>query len=150
MAVFRFNLEAVLRQRSLAEESCRKRVAAIEQDRLGIEREIEAFQSQIIRERNEMASILSAGGAATLMRTQAGAALRLRAKIGEASVRLAGVMARLEKEREALRKAAAEKKAIELLKEQRMREWKHEQNRREAAELDEIAVMRAARNGEGR
>lgn len=150
MAVFRFNLEAVLRQRSLAEESCRKRVAAIEQDRLGIEREIEAFQSQIIRERNEMASILSAGGAATLMRTQAGAALRLRVKIGEASVRLAGVMARLEKEREALRKAAAEKKAIELLKEQRMREWKHEQNRREAAELDEIAVMRAARSGEER
>ncbi len=150
MAVFRFKLEAVLRQRSLIEEERRKSVSKLERERLAVEREIEGHQAQIIRERNEMASILSSGGAATLMRVQAGAALRLRAKIGEASVRLAGVMARLEKEREALRKAAAEKKAIELLKEQRMREWKQEQKRREAAELDEIAVMRAARNREGR
>ncbi|TVS07822.1 MAG: hypothetical protein EA423_03110 [Phycisphaerales bacterium] len=150
MAVFRFKLEAVLRQRRLVEDERRKRVAELDLDRLAIEREIEGHQAQIIRERNEMASILVEGGSGTMMRVQAGAALRLRAKIGGASVRLAGVLANLEKERAALRKAAADRKAIELLKEQRLLEWKKELMRRESAELDEFAVMRAARSGEYR
>ena len=43
-----------------------------------------------------------------------------------------------------LLEATTRRKGVELLKEKRLQEWRDEENRREDALLDEIAVTRAA------
>ena len=62
-----------------------------------------------------------------------------------AVVRLAGVHQRLDAARLALIKATAARRGVEVLRERRYEAWKREQDRAEAAALDELAVMRAAR-----
>jgi flagellar export protein FliJ len=61
-----------------------------------------------------------------------------------AVVRLAGVQKRLEMARLDLIAATAERRGVEVLRERRFEAWKREQDRREAAAMDEMAVMRAS------
>jgi flagellar export protein FliJ len=44
-----------------------------------------------------------------------------------------------------LRAASRDRRAVEILKERRFEDWRREQDRREQAELDEIAVIRGSR-----
>jgi len=58
---------------------------------------------------------------------------------------LAGIHRRLETLREGLRAASRARRAVEILKERRFEAWRREQDRREQAELDEMAVIRGSR-----
>ena len=61
---------------------------------------------------------------------------------------LAGLLRRLESARAELLEAAKRRKAVELLKDRRFEEWRSDQNRRELAAVDELAVMAAGRRGD--
>jgi flagellar export protein FliJ len=79
------------------------------------------------------------------VRLQSGAAVRLGMAAQRAVLELAGVHRRLEGARAELLEAAKRRKAVELLRERRYEEWRTDQNRRELAAVDELAVMAAAR-----
>ena len=157
MARFVFELEAVLKQRKAEERTKQLAVAALEQRRLEIEGEIRGYQNQIVAERQELRDHLREerqagderpGVDMAVVRRQAAAALDLVAKAQQAVLKLAGVHKRLDGARLELLEATTRRKAVETLKDKRFAEWKNEQNRKEAAALDEWVVMRASRTEE--
>jgi flagellar FliJ protein len=149
VARFRFRLESVLEHRRMLEEARQREVAALERERLAVERGIREIQRRIERERDGLRACLAPRGPADArpMRMISAAVGHLRGLAAREVLRLAGVRTRLERARAALLEAATRRKAVELLRERRYEQWRSEVARREAAALDELAVMRAGRDG---
>ncbi|MCC6425359.1 MAG: flagellar FliJ family protein [Phycisphaerales bacterium] len=158
MAKFIFKLEAVLDQRIAIERQKQLVVAQIERERLDAEEDIRAHQRAIERERDELRDMLASeqaavdegefGGRVVNLagaRFQAAAAIRLTARAQQAVLRLAGIHRRLDTARLDLLHAATQRKAVELLREKQYGAWRMEQNRKDAAGIDEIAIIRAGR-----
>lgn len=153
MPRFRFNLQAVLRQRQAIERQKQLVVASIEQQRLALEDEIRAYQASLSREKADLRDALSRERTADYghgvdlrgVRMQANAALHVVAKAQQAVLRLAAVHKKLDAARLELLGATKARKGVEILRERRFEAWKDEERRREAGEMDELAVMRAAR-----
>ena len=152
MPRFRFQLEPVLEQRRRAEERCQLAVAALERQRLDIERALRGLEQGIRQERAELRRHLGAPGAAgdgavalRDARLQAAAAFHLDTRARQEVLRLAGLHKRLDASRAELLRAATARKAVELLRERRLEAWNREQSRLESARVDELAVMRSAR-----
>jgi flagellar FliJ protein len=147
VAKFRFRLQAVLDHREMVEQQKQKAVAELEGHRVRLEERIRECQRSIAAEKAGQRSML---GSADILgaRRQASAALRLMVAAQRTAIELAGVHKRLEAARAELLEAAKRRKAVELLRERRLDEWKQDMDRREAAALDELSVMRAARKGD--
>ncbi len=148
MPRFDFALQPVLEQRLRVERGKQLRVAELERDRLALELEIAAHQLAIAGERDDLRARLfeeRSGSSVNLaqVRQQAHASLGMIARTQRAVVRLAGIQRRLDAARLELIRATAERRGVEVLRERRYREWKCDQERREAAALDEMAIMRA-------
>lgn len=160
MARFRFNLEHVLEQRQRAERDAQIAFAAIERERVALEMQIRGFQQTLVGFKRDLRGALAGGppvsgdgGSAlrapitlTNVRLQAGASLLVMGKAQSAVVQLAGVHKRLETARAALLDAARARQAVELLRERRFEQWKREQAKQEAMELDDLSTMRAGRD----
>jgi len=144
MPRFRFNLDAVLKLRRREERDKQLVVAAFEQERLALEDRIRSLQRGIVQERLDLRDRLG-GDSATVrltdVRVQANAGLHMVARAQRAVLELAGVHKRLEFARNELLETTKKRKAVETLRDRRFDEWRSEQNRREAAELDELSVM---------
>lgn len=147
MARFRFELEAVLDHRERIEQQKQRSVAELETQRLRLERTIREYQRAIADERLQQRDLLRLGHVMDA-RAQAGATVRLAAAAQRSVIELSGVHARLQVARAELLEAAKRRKAVDLLKERRLEQWKLGQDRREAAAMDELAVMKAGRNEE--
>jgi len=155
---FVFKLQAVLDQRTRAEEEWQRAVAALEHERIVLETRIRGCQQAIETARNDLRDRLGAErgdseaaralGPLADVRMQANASLDLVNKAQQAVLVLAGLHKRLDGARLNLLKAAADRKAVELLKTRQKEEWRREELRKETAELDEMSVMRHARKGE--
>ena len=147
MPRFRFNLEAVLELRRREERDKQLVVVTLEQDRLALEERIRSLQRGIVQERLDLRDRLGGESAIRLadVRVQANAGLHLVARAQRAVLELAGVHKRLETARAGLLDTTKKRKAVETLRDRRFDEWRAEQNRREAAELDELAIMSAHR-----
>lgn len=145
MARFVFRLQTVLEQREREEREHQVRVAQIERDKLEVENRISAYQRAIIAGRDALRVQLGGakGGAVAIdeVRLQTSSSLHLVAKAQRAAVELAGVHARLNEARGKLLKAAAAKKAVEVLKAKQYQMWLADERKREAAALDEMTVM---------
>lgn len=147
MAKFVFELDAVLRQREAVERAKQLAVAVLDGKRLMLEDQIRELQANISHERLGLREELASGAVVNLgaVKMQTHAAFRLTAKIQQFAIALAGVHEKLSRAREELRAASAAKKAIANLKQSRKEAWKRELDRKEAAEVDEISIMRSAR-----
>lgn len=146
MARFRFRLQPVLDQRGAIEKERQRAVAELERERLALEREIADRQRSVAAHHDLTRAMLGAGGVAVLdARREASAAARDAALARRAALKLAGVHQRLVPARAALLQAARARKAVELLRERRYEQWRVDEARREAAQGDELAVMRAGR-----
>lgn len=153
MPKFRFNLQAVLKQRLAIERQKQLAVAALEQQRMALEEEIRAYQGSLEREKGDLRDALTRERSADYaqgvdlrgVRMQANAALHLVAKAQQAVLRLAAVHRKLDAARLELLSATKGRKGVETLRERRYEAWTQDENRREAGALDELAVMRAAR-----
>jgi len=148
MAKFIFPYEAVLAKRRADERGKQLAVASLERERLSIEDAIRTCQRGIETEREELRRALRSETADDPVniadaRRQAGATLHLVARAQREVHRLAGLASRLDAARLELIEAVRGRRAMELTKERMLEEWKAEQSRRDAAALDELAVMRA-------
>jgi len=156
MARFVFELTAVLKQRLAVEREKQLIVAAHERERARVEGLIRGFQSEIVREKQELRDqlVLEQAGPGGVMvdlrgvRFQAGVSMRLVARAQHAVIQLAGVHKRLDAARLDLLEATTRRKAVEVLRDRRFEEWQAEQRRRENAAADELSVMSAARGEE--
>lgn len=147
MPKFRFALQAVLDQRERVEQQKQRVVADLEGQRAVVEGKLRGFQRAISQEKLDQREKLRAGDVAGA-RGQAAAIVKLAAAAQRAVLELAGVHKRLEGARADLLEAAKRRKAVELLRERRQEEWRMALERRENAEMDELAVMRAGRKDE--
>ncbi|MEM7517836.1 MAG: flagellar FliJ family protein [Planctomycetota bacterium] len=159
MAKFVFEFEAVLRQRKREERDQRLVVAQLERERRSLENQIRGCQRSLEQEKRDLAVLLGQerrsdeqpglGAAVDLSgaRVQANASLHLIAKAQRHVITLSGVHNRIDAARLKLLELTTRRRAVEVLRDQRYEAWKREQDRRETAELDEIATVRASRAG---
>lgn len=147
MAKFVFELEAVLEQRRGVERTKQLAVAAVDRQRIELEQRLAGCRERLDGERRELREELAGGGSVDMgrARRQAGATLHVLAEAQRTLLQLAGVQTRLEAARRELIEATTRRRAVEVLRERRFEEWKREESRRDAAAVDELAVMRAAR-----
>lgn len=153
MPGFVFGLQPVLEQREREEQACQRRVAELERARVELEEEIRGCQRRIEQERADLREHLAAASHAPVdlasARLQANASLHHVARAQQAVVKLAGVHRQLDKARLELLEAATRRKAVELLRDKRRDAWEREQDRREAAAMDEMAVIAHHRARDG-
>lgn len=146
MARFRFKLEPVLRQRELAERDEQLRVAAIERERFEMESELRSQQQRIEAEERALAAMTQGGRTdASTIRWQGIALAAAKAEAQQQALKLAGVLRRLEQARGVLAGKAAERRAIELLKERKRVEFKRDEDAAETRMLDDLASAAAAK-----
>lgn len=146
MARFVFEFEAVLKQRLAEEREKQLAMAVVERERLSLEDQLRGTQGEIEQEKDELRSALGGGAVdVALVKQQAGAALGRVKRAQQLVLKLAGVHKKLDAARMELLVATTRRKAMETLREKRLEAWKAEIARREAGEIDEITIMRAAR-----
>lgn len=143
MPRFRFRLQPVLAQREREEQDRMLAVAELERLRFSLEERIRTCQRRIVAGRSEISAALS-GGRVDLSgaRLQARATLRDDQEARRTVLELAGVLKRLEAARAELTRAAARRRAIELLRDRDLERFRSEQNRREMLDMDDLMVMR--------
>jgi len=146
MTRFRFNLEQVLEQRRREEREAQTAFARVDRERIGLEDRLRGHQRSIIGFKRDLRAALTGGKIRfSDVRLQAGASLTVTAQAQADVLQLAGIHKRLEAERARLLEATRARKAVERLKERRYEQWKRAIDRKEAAELDDLASGRAAR-----
>lgn len=152
MARFIFKLQPVLDQRAREERDQMLVVSELERARLALESRIRSCQMMMRDERESLSEALGVGRRFDVqaVKMQAGASLRHNFDAQRAVLELAGVYRKLETARRELAQASARKKAVEMLREQQRLAFQREQDQRETRELDEISVMRHARDEKGR
>lgn len=149
MPKFVFKLQALLDHRVRIERDRQLALASVEQERRRLEGEVAARQRELAALKADLRGALGERPGARVdlgaVRLQTGAMLRDRARAQQLVLQLAGVHRRIEAARQALREASTARRAVELLRDRQELRWRQEQNRRESAALDELAVMRAGR-----
>jgi flagellar FliJ protein len=150
MAKFRFNLETLLDQRRRVEEGKQRDLAAIERERLEIERQILDAQRDIAAQKQDLrAALAPVKGRPEVdlrsVRLQSHASLHSVASLQRLAIKLAGAHQRAERARAELLRATADRKAVELLKQRRFDAWLREENKKEAAAVDDMVNARVAR-----
>jgi flagellar FliJ protein len=142
---FTFRLQPVLEQRRRLEQERQREVGALERERIELEERIRAWQGAIGAARSDLRARLGGGGRSISLqdvRMQANASLHLAARAQQAVLELAGVHARLEAARRRLLEATTARKAVSLLRERRLAEWRLGERRREEREIDDLNTMR--------
>ncbi len=142
MAVkFRFPLQVVLDHRSRIEDQRRRELAEAEARRHQCHETLRTMQQTIVGSRGQLRSGLR--GRVDMRQVAAFAGYSIQAR-GEAQLivqRLALIERDIETARQRLADAARQRKALELLREKQLAQWQSRQQRREVAELDEIATQ---------
>lgn len=145
MAKFTFQLESVLRHRRMVEEQRQRELAMVLKERAELREQLRQMQQTISRSKRQLCDGLigavDVDRVAGFARYSAQVTQRARGYV----LKLASVEKRIEEARGRLLEAKRARRALELLRERRYAQWKLEQERREAAALDELAVQRHAR-----
>lgn len=151
MARFTFQLEPVLRQRRRHEQDQQRIVAELERDRRRLEGRLRELQEAIAGSADDARAAMAAGRAldVALLRRHVHARGGLERRAQTLAIELAGVLKRLEEARAELARRAAARRAVELLREQRLEAWKREQDRSQANQLDDLVQARLAGAGSG-
>ncbi len=145
MARFVFRLQPLLRARRLAEQTQQRRVGELEQQRIGLEDTLRRRQQALADSKVALRDRLMGTLQLHDLRVHANAALQVMRQGQRLVLQLAGVHKRLEEARADLLAATQRRRALELLRDQRLEQWRADQNRAEAATLDDLATAAAAR-----
>ncbi|MBL9147460.1 MAG: flagellar export protein FliJ [Phycisphaerae bacterium] len=144
MAKFRFPLDPLLRQRQREEDALKRELGALEFARREIEDRLSARQAEIAGGKASLRSALVGRLDLSTLRQQATATVAVDRLARRTVIDLAGHLQKIERARAALVEAARRRRAIEMLRERRLEEWKAARDRAETTFLDELATSRAA------
>ena len=148
MARFKFRLEALLTHRQQVEKEKQRRVAQVQQEIQAVLRHIQETQSRISAENRTLgAKELTGRLDMQYIAHEKRFVGALSVRIALALQKLAGLEQTLAAARAELLAAARARKVIEKLREKQYARWRMEQERKEAAVLDEIGTQLALRNG---
>ncbi len=141
MAKFEFRLEALLSVRHAAEKEKQRLFAAVQQEMQALVRLIQDVQARILAEnrtlgRKELTGKLDMQYIAHEKKFVA----NLQIKVAMEMRKLAGLEQALAAARAELLAAAQARKVIEKLREKHLSRWRAEQDRKEAAEMDDIGM----------
>lgn len=144
---FSFKLDPVLEARRRAEQAEQRAVAQIERQRLAMEQDLRRQQAAIAEGKHTLRGSLIGSIDMTGLRLRAGSSLHMLRRAQQIVLQLAGLHKQLETARGRLIEATRSRRALELLRERRYRQWKAAIEKAETNALDELAVMRAGRRG---
>jgi flagellar FliJ protein len=150
MARFRFPFEALLTARRQVERERQRAVADFERQRLRIEDSLRRMQAEIAGNRRQLRGELIGTLNAQALRMHAASSIHHMRQAQRLVLELAGLQRNLDASRSALVEAARNRRAIELLRERRLTQWKRLQDKIEDDAIDELAVITAARQRPGR
>jgi flagellar export protein FliJ len=147
MAKFQFKLDPVLLQRRAREDICQRELAKALRQRMILQSQLRTMQQTITYSKRDLADGLvgriDMDRVSHFARYSSQVTHRAHAIVS----RLGGVEKQINTAREKLAQATRARKALDLLRERRHRQWRQQLDRREAAQLDELAVQRYARDG---
>jgi flagellar export protein FliJ len=139
MPRFRFPLDPLLDLRRREEERCRSVVAGIEQERVALETQLAERQRDIAAGQDALRGGLVGRIDALQLRQQAVSIIGVDQLARRTVLELAGVHQRLAAARAVLVEASRRRRAIEILREQRLAAWNEELARKETALFDDLA-----------
>ncbi|MCH2162579.1 MAG: flagellar export protein FliJ [Phycisphaerales bacterium] len=145
MAKFRFELDPLLRARQREEDVVKLEVARLEQARTSLEDALRGRQARLSDSKRSSRGHLVGQLEVSAVRMQANASLAIMRDAQRAVLELAGLHRQLEQAREVLREAAKKRRAVELLREQKVDDWRRAEGRAEQAALDELSTNRSSR-----
>jgi flagellar export protein FliJ len=145
-AKFKFALEPLLRARIVEEQARQRAVADIERERLYLEETLRSHQAHIAEGKDSLRENLVGRIDPAMLRLHASASLSVMRAAQRIVLELAGVHNRLNAARSELIESARRRRAIELLRERRLEQWKQQVNKTEDDALDELTVIAAARS----
>jgi flagellar FliJ protein len=144
---FRFNLESVLKHRHRLEEVAQREFAEAQQALNEILLKIENMYRRLDEAREEIAAAERVGGPRQIEEIRALEQFMsgFRRRIDETRLQARELMVATEEKQEALIAAAREKKILVKLRERRLHEYRERLDRIEAKELDDMTMIRQAR-----
>lgn len=152
MKRFRFRLQRVLELRERVERERQVELGRIAMERARLEEALRRVQTSIRSAKGGLRASLGPEAAdgmrrvdAAAVRMQSNAALFMQVRAQRLAIELAGVHTREEVARKALAEARRDRRALEVLRDRQRAAWKASIARREMADMDEMATMRAAR-----
>src|SRR3954471_15513935 len=145
---FKFRLEALLTHRQQVEKEKQRRVAQVQQEVQAVVRGIQETQARISTENRTLgAKELTGRLDMQYIAHEKRFVGALLVKISLAMQKLAGMEQVLAAARAELLAVARARKVIEKLRDKQLERWRTEQDRKEAANMDEIATQLAIRQG---
>lgn len=145
MARFVFQLEPLLKARKAVEQRKQLAVAELERERRTLEDRLRAQQESITAGKHALRVSLIGSLEVHALRSHAASTMRVMKDAQRMVIELAGVHKRLENARAELIEATKQRRAVELIREQRYEAWKRVQEKAETNAMDELAVIAAAR-----
>ena len=139
MSKFAFRYEALLQHRRNIEDRSQREMAERVRTRMILTNQLEGMQQDIGRSKQDLGDALV--GRVDLSRVGEFTRFNAQATVrGRQLVRrLAELEKHVEQARQQLTTAMQQRKALELLRERDLEQWKRDQARKETAELDELA-----------
>jgi len=141
MAKFAFKLEPLLAHRRHVEDEHQRALAQLLREKLILETQIRNHQSTISDDKQTMSSALVGQVNVDRIRQHAAHSGQVAVRLQQIAYRLLHLNRSIEEARKTLLEAVKQRKAVELLREKQFKRWKQAQDRREAAELDEIGTQ---------
>ena len=140
MAIFVFKLQSLLDLRLREEETAQREMSLLMREKSEIDERLRRHQMAIEDGKQALREDLVGIVDVRRLRLQTHAAFGVMRDAQGAAIALAGLARKIENARILHQAARAKRRAVELLKEKRHAEWLREQDRREVALLDELAI----------
>ncbi|MFW5699166.1 MAG: flagellar export protein FliJ [Planctomycetota bacterium] len=145
MAKFAFRFQTLLEHRRRIEDERQRDLAKLMRTRMLFMDRLRGMQDTIRTSKHDMGSGLVGKVDVSRIAQFARYSQQCAMQGQDIVVRLAGVEKQIDGARQRLMDAVRQRKALELLRERHHEQWKYEQARREALELDDLAAQRFIR-----
>jgi flagellar FliJ protein len=146
MAVFKFNLQGVLRQRELVEDVRQRELAAVQARYATMEAQLKAMDEEVRAASDDLRQNRLIGRVdLNFLAAHRRFTLAMQRRALELATQMAPVKQAVDAARAALVEAAKQRKIMEKLREKRQADWSADQARRETAATDEIAQQLGVR-----
>lgn len=145
MAGFKFRFQSILQHRQRIEDECQRDLARLMRSRMIFQDQLQKMQDTIRESKQQMAGSLVGKVDLSQVSGFASYSHQVTNRGRELVTRLTQVEHQINEARQCLLNASRQRKALDRLREKHHNQWQREQDRREAAALDELATQRYAR-----